>query len=76
MVIVHPAGQLDDAEAASFWTEVPAFAACSSGGATLQQAVDNTRLAISSWMSYVASREAPAPAPSARAFELVVERAF
>lgn len=77
MVIVHPAGPLDDRNATSFWTEVPAFSACCSGGATPQQAVENTRIAITTWLRYVAEWEdSRAALPATHTFGLIVERAF
>ncbi|HZU05241.1 MAG TPA: hypothetical protein VFB73_04655 [Chloroflexota bacterium] len=51
MVIVHPAGAIDDDGAARYWTEVPAMSACSADGTTLDEAVKNTRAAIIEWIS-------------------------
>jgi predicted RNase H-like HicB family nuclease len=73
-VIVHPAGDLDDPNAARFWTEVPALAACTAAGATVEEAVENTRQSVARWLAYQANRAQPAPAPPQ--FELDVALAF
>ncbi len=51
LVIVHPAGQLDDVRAVGFWTEVPPLAACSADGDTVEGALANTRQAIVAWLA-------------------------
>lgn len=51
LVIVHPAGRLDDRSAAAFWTEVPALAACASEGGSLEEAVASTRREIARWVA-------------------------
>src|SRR4051812_29400754 len=70
LVIVHPAGDLDAPHLARYWTEVPALSACTAGGATVDQAVANTRAAITRWL------EAHTGAQVALAFRLAVELAF
>jgi predicted RNase H-like HicB family nuclease len=69
LVIVHPAGDLDAPHLARYWTEVPALSACTAAGNTVDQAVDNTRDAITRWLA----GQAAAPAG---AFRLAVELAF
>ncbi len=70
LVIVHPAGELDADRAARFWTEVPALAACTAEGATVDEAVENTYRAIARWLR---GRATPAAPP---AFRLHIELAF
>ena len=74
LVIVHPAGSLDDERAARYWTEVPDLSACTADGATVDQAVENTHRAIARWLSQVASRGRPET--TTPAFRLNVELAF
>ncbi|MBV9598477.1 MAG: hypothetical protein JOZ87_16645 [Chloroflexi bacterium] len=50
LVVVHPAGRLDDSGVASYWTEVPAFPACHVEGASLEEVVGRTRAAIVEWL--------------------------
>ena len=69
LVIVHPAGDLDAPHLARYWTEVPALSACTGAGATVDQAVANTRDAIARWLSGQA-------AGAVGAFRLAVELAF
>lgn len=47
-MIVHPAGLLD-VDTAGYWTEVAELPACAATGATVEQAVENTRVAIAAW---------------------------
>ncbi|MBV9894070.1 MAG: type II toxin-antitoxin system HicB family antitoxin [Chloroflexi bacterium] len=49
LVVVHPAGRLDDVGAASYWTEVPSLPACHSQGASVEEVVERTREAIAQW---------------------------
>jgi predicted RNase H-like HicB family nuclease len=70
LVIVHPAGELDADRAARFWTEVPALAACTADGATVDEAVANTYRAIVGWLYGRTSPDAP---PT---FRLHIELAF
>jgi predicted RNase H-like HicB family nuclease len=70
LVIVHPAGDLDAPHLARYWTEVPALSACTADGATVDQAVDNTRAAIMRWLA------SHATASVAQAFRVAVELAF
>ena len=51
LVVVHPAGRLDDVGAATYWTEVPAFPACPAEGATVEEALQRTRAAIVGWLA-------------------------
>jgi predicted RNase H-like HicB family nuclease len=69
-VIVHPAGDLDTPHLARYWTEVPAFSACTADGATVDQAVENTRHAIIRWLEDHSATGAPLP------FRLAMELAF
>jgi hypothetical protein len=71
--IVHPAGDLDAPHLARYWTEVPALSACTADGHTVDQAVENTRRAIASWL---ADRGRMHPGSSALPFRLAVELAF
>jgi predicted RNase H-like HicB family nuclease len=73
LVIVHPAGDLDVPHAARYWTEVPALAACTADGPTVDQAVENTRRAI---VRQLAERTAPGAAPTPAPVRLAVELAF
>jgi hypothetical protein len=73
LVIVHPAGDLDAPHLARYWTEVPALSACTADGATVDQAVENTRREIARWLRAQAAQPAPRAAP---AFRLSVELAF
>src|SRR5262249_18946329 len=73
-VIVHPAGDLDDPHAARYWTEVPALAACTAAGATVEEAVENTRQSVARGLPLQAGRAQPAPGPPQ--FELEVALAF
>lgn len=57
-VIVHPAGLLD-VETAGYWTEVTELPACACAGATLEQAVANTRAAIAHWLAQHGQATAP-----------------
>ncbi len=75
LVIVHPAGSLDDERAARYWTEVPDLSACTADGATVDQAVENTHRAIARWLSQVAAGGQPETATRA-GFRLNVELAF
>ena len=70
LVIVHPAGDLDAPHLARYWTEVPALSACTAAGATIDQAVENTRAAIMGWLA------GQAPFGAVGAFRLAVELAF
>jgi predicted RNase H-like HicB family nuclease len=70
LVIVHPAGDLDAPHLARYWTEVPALSACTAAGATVDQAVENTRDAITRWLA------GQAAAGLVGAFRLAVELAF
>jgi predicted RNase H-like HicB family nuclease len=70
LVIVHPAGDLDAPHLARYWTEVPALSACTADGPTVDQAVENTRHAITRWLE---SRALSGPAGP---FRLAVELAF
>ena len=49
LVVVHPAGRLDDAATATYWTEVPALPACHAEGATVEEVVSVRREAIGRW---------------------------
>lgn len=69
-VIVHPAGELDADRAARFWTEVPALAACTAEGATVDEAIENTYRAIVRWLHGRTTPDAPP------AFRLHIELAF
>ncbi len=51
LVIVHPAGDLDAPHLARYWTEVPALAACTADGSTVEQAVEATRATIARWLA-------------------------
>jgi predicted RNase H-like HicB family nuclease len=73
LVIVHPAGDLDAPHLARYWTEVPALSACTADGATVDQAVENTRREIARWLQAQAAEPTPRAAP---AFRLSVELAF
>src|SRR5437764_12036760 len=73
LVIVHPAGDLDAPHLARYWTEVPALSACTADGATIDQAVENTRRAIARWLQDQGAGSPPHPAP---AFRLSVVLAF
>jgi predicted RNase H-like HicB family nuclease len=65
LIIVHPAGRLDDDRAARYWTEVPALSACTADGASIEQAVENTRQEIARWLHYQTAKHAPvAPTPT------------
>jgi hypothetical protein len=70
-VIVHPAGRLDGAGAAQFWTEVPALAACSGSGDDVDAAIASTRDEISAWLQWTRG-----PQAASRSFDLRIERAF
>jgi predicted RNase H-like HicB family nuclease len=74
MIIVHPAGRLDDDRAARYWTEVPALSACTADGASVEQAVENTRQEIARWLQYLASQHHPVP--TTPDFRLDVQFAF
>src|SRR5690349_2265839 len=73
LVIVHPAGDLDAPHLARYWTEVPALSACTGDGATVDQAVESTRQAITRWLREQAGADPPSSLP---AFRLAVELAF
>jgi predicted RNase H-like HicB family nuclease len=70
LVIVHPAGDLDAPHLARYWTEVPALSACTADGPTVDQAVENTRHAITRWLAGEGHARPPL------AFRLAVELAF
>lgn len=73
LVIVHPAGDLDAPHLARYWTEVPALSACTGAGATIDQAVESTRQAITRWLQRQLPESLLGPAPT---FRLSVELAF
>lgn len=47
-VIVHSAGRFEDSD--RYWTEVPALSACMGEGVAIDEALDDTRRAIESWL--------------------------
>ena len=49
LVVVHPAGRLDDFAAAIYWTEVPSLPACYAEGSSVDEVLDLTRAAIEHW---------------------------
>jgi predicted RNase H-like HicB family nuclease len=59
LVVVHPAGRLDDPAVATYWTEVPAFPACHVEGASLDEVVARTREAIARWIAAREGSERP-----------------
>ena len=73
LVIVHPAGDLDAPHLARYWTEVPALSACTGDGATVDQAVENTRREIARWLQAQAALGPPRLVPP---FSLSVQLAF
>ena len=73
LVIVHPAGDLDAPHLARYWTEVPALSACTGAGATVEQAVESTRQAITRWLQDHAAIGALRSLPT---FRLAMELAF
>ena len=73
LVIVHPAGDLDAPHLARYWTEVPALSACTGDGATVDQAVENTRREIARWLQ---AQAAPSPPRLVPPFSLSVQLAF
>jgi predicted RNase H-like HicB family nuclease len=50
LVVVHPAGRLDDASVATYWTEVPSLPACHVEGGSIEDVVERTRQAVASWI--------------------------
>ncbi|MDE3095150.1 MAG: type II toxin-antitoxin system HicB family antitoxin [Chloroflexota bacterium] len=56
-VIVH------EDEDGGFWTDVPALPGTGSQGDTVEEAVQNTREAVSLMVEYLRSRGEPIPAP-------------
>ena len=50
LVIVHGSGWVDLERSASFWTEVPAHAACAAEGGTPDEAVARSRAALHRWV--------------------------
>ncbi len=56
-VIVH------EDEDGGYWTEVPALPGTGSQGETVEEAVENTRDAISLMVAHLVSRDAPIPQP-------------
>ena len=74
LVIVHPAGRADAEGAARYWTEVPALAACTSDGETVEQAIERLEDEIARWLWYAELRgQANVVAPR---FALDVQLAF
>jgi hypothetical protein len=70
-VIIHPAGRLDGAGAAQFWTEVPALAACTGSGDDADTAIASTRDEIRGWLAWTRG-----PDSERCSFDLRIERAF
>lgn len=74
LIIVHPAGRADAENAARFWTEVPALAACTSDGDTVEQAVRRVQSEIARWLQFASRERQSVSAPLD--FDVAIQLAF